>query len=58
MNVEPPFTVTVLPAWVVGLAMSAGSCRREIGRRNVYLFCLGDLLPCGKHSLQWRFIIQ
>ena len=31
---------------------------REMGRRDVYLPGLDDLLPCGKHSMQWRFIIR
>ncbi|WP_266157060.1 hypothetical protein [Dyella silvatica] len=39
--------------------VSAGEPRlREIERLDVYLFCLDDLLPSGKHSLQRRFIVQ
>ena len=40
-------------------SVSAGGSRlHEMGRQDVYLLCLGDLLPCGKHSLQRRFTIQ
>jgi DNA-binding response OmpR family regulator len=72
MNIKPLFTVVVL--MLVGFAISAGALRQrgfaidyastggsrlhEIGRRDVYLLCLDHLLPCGKHSLRWRFIIQ
>lgn len=45
-------------ATFIGGVSAAGSRLREIGRRDVYVFCLDDLLPCGKHSSQWRFIIQ
>ncbi|WP_281848800.1 hypothetical protein [Dyella sp. GSA-30] len=41
----------------IGYALTAGSRLREIGRQGVYLLCLDHLLPCGKHSLGWRFII-
>lgn len=47
MNVESLFA-----ALVVGSRHRLGECR------DVYLLCLDDLLPCGKHSSQWRFIIQ
>jgi len=43
--------------FVAGVS-TGGSRLYEMGRQDVYLLCLGDLLPCGKHSLQWRFIIQ
>lgn len=73
MNVEPllvvvmllmlvGFAISVRPlrqcGFAVGYAVTGGSCLREIGRQDVYLFCPDGLLPCGKHSLQWRFIIQ
>jgi len=73
MNVEP-LPVVVMLLMLVGFAISAGSLRqrgfaagyaatggsrlREIGRQDDYLLCLDHLLPCGKHSSQWRFIIQ
>lgn len=50
------FAVGCAPS-VAGVS-TGGSRLHEMGRQDVYLLCLGDLLPCGKHSLQWRFIIQ
>src|ERR1700744_1527308 len=36
----------------VGSVSAGGSRLHEMGRQDVYLLCLGALLPCGKHSLQ------
>lgn len=44
-------------AFIEGVSTD-GPRPREMGRREVYLLCLDDLLPCGKHSTQWRLIIQ